>query len=208
MESSMLKERDEEKTRRAFHPKCKIKRRKVSSLPSLHFFLFYGFFFLCVCVCVCVCVCFFFYLRRRRYQEKALETKRQKQEPKMRRLSGSLKVSSLPFLHFFLLYGYFFSIFFSSTWEEENAIVFFFQFFVYDWSKEGDYVNVSLFFFFYFFVANKATTTSLLSSQIFPLLPTSSPPNLFLCYCCNEKGDGNKLSSPSSLCLKIIRRWH
>ncbi len=50
---------------------------KESSLPSLHFFLLYGFFFLCFFFPLC--------LRRRRCQEKAFETKGQKREPKMRR---------------------------------------------------------------------------------------------------------------------------
>jgi len=39
MESSMLREREEEKERGTRHPKSKNKRRKVSSLDSLHFFL-------------------------------------------------------------------------------------------------------------------------------------------------------------------------
>ncbi len=46
---------------------------KVSSLPSLHFFLFYDFFFF-------VFFLFFFYLKRRRCQKKALEMEVQKQE--------------------------------------------------------------------------------------------------------------------------------
>ncbi len=66
VESSTLKECGEEKARGVLHPKCRSERRKVSSFPSLHFFLLYGFFFL------------FFYLRRRRCREKALETKGQK----------------------------------------------------------------------------------------------------------------------------------
>jgi hypothetical protein len=33
-----LKELGEEKAKRALHPKCKNERRKVHSLPSLHFF--------------------------------------------------------------------------------------------------------------------------------------------------------------------------
>jgi hypothetical protein len=37
VESSTLKEWGEEKVRGALHPKCRSKRRKVSSLPSLHF---------------------------------------------------------------------------------------------------------------------------------------------------------------------------
>jgi hypothetical protein len=41
----MLKEHVEEKARGALHPKCRNERRKVNSLPSLHFFLLYGFLF-------------------------------------------------------------------------------------------------------------------------------------------------------------------
>ncbi len=48
VESSTLKERGKEKTRRTLHPKCKNERRKVSSFHFLHFFLFYVcFFFFC-----------------------------------------------------------------------------------------------------------------------------------------------------------------
>ncbi len=47
VESSTLKKCGEKKTRGALHPKCRSERRKVSSLPSLHFFFFYMIFFLC-----------------------------------------------------------------------------------------------------------------------------------------------------------------
>jgi hypothetical protein len=43
----------------------------------------------------------FFCLKRKRCYEKTFETKRQKREPKVRGLSGSLKENSLPFLHYF-----------------------------------------------------------------------------------------------------------
>jgi len=48
MESLTLKECGEEKARRALHLKCKSKRRKVSSLFSLHFFFFSMVFFFLV----------------------------------------------------------------------------------------------------------------------------------------------------------------
>jgi hypothetical protein len=51
MESLTLQEREEEKERGTLHPKSRSKRRKVNSLPFLHFFR--------------VCV-FFSYLKRRR----------------------------------------------------------------------------------------------------------------------------------------------
>ncbi len=47
VESSMLKECAKEKARKMLHSKCRSERRKVRSLPSLHFF-----FSLCVCVFV------------------------------------------------------------------------------------------------------------------------------------------------------------
>jgi hypothetical protein len=81
VESSTLKKCGEKKTRGALHPKCRSERRKVSSLPSLHFFFFYMIFFLCVFF-------FFFYLKRRRcwresaWNEKA-ETWGQKWGPKV-----------------------------------------------------------------------------------------------------------------------------
>jgi hypothetical protein len=40
----MLKECGEEKARGVLHPKRKSRKRKVSSLPSLHFFFLYVFF--------------------------------------------------------------------------------------------------------------------------------------------------------------------
>jgi len=44
VESSMLKERGEEKARGALHHKRRSKGRKVSSLPSLHLFFSLCFF--------------------------------------------------------------------------------------------------------------------------------------------------------------------
>ncbi len=54
VESSTLKESEEEKTRGVLHSKCRSKRRKISS------FLFFCILFLCVCFFP------FFCLRRRR----------------------------------------------------------------------------------------------------------------------------------------------
>ncbi len=73
--------------------------------------------------------------------------------------------------------------FFSYAWEEEDAIVFFFHFFVSIWNEEGDSTNVPLpFFLLLFFVTNKVTKTSLLPSQNFPLLPTYPPSYLLPTY--------------------------
>ncbi len=99
MESSTLKECGEGKARGTFHPKCRSKKRKVSSLLSLHFFSFLWF-------CFFVFFFLFFCLRRRRCQgenawNEKVETWGQKWKPKVRGQSKSLKVSSLLFLHFF-----------------------------------------------------------------------------------------------------------
>jgi len=48
VKSSTLKECAKEKVRGMFHPKCRNREEKVSSLPPLQFFFLYGFFFLCV----------------------------------------------------------------------------------------------------------------------------------------------------------------
>jgi hypothetical protein len=70
VESSTLKEFGEEKARGTLHPKCRSKRRNVSSIPSLHYYFFNLFFSFFLFLC----------LKRRRCQEKALEMKGQKQE--------------------------------------------------------------------------------------------------------------------------------
>jgi len=68
VESSMLKECGKEKVKGELHPKCRRKKRKVSSLPSLHFYLFYVFLF------------FSFAWEEKDAKKKTFETKRQKQE--------------------------------------------------------------------------------------------------------------------------------
>jgi hypothetical protein len=75
LESSTLKECGEEKAIGALHPKCRSERKKVISFPSLHFF-FFSFFSLCFPF-------FSFVSEEEDAKEKALETKEQKQEPKM-----------------------------------------------------------------------------------------------------------------------------
>ncbi len=46
VESSTLTERGEDKANEALHPKCKSRRKKVSSLPCLHFCFLFLFSFL------------------------------------------------------------------------------------------------------------------------------------------------------------------
>jgi hypothetical protein len=62
--------------------------------------------------------------------------------------------------------------FFSFTWEED-AIIFFFHFFVFVWSEEDNTKMPLPFLFLLFFIMNKVTTTRLLLSQNFPFLPIS-----------------------------------
>ncbi len=92
--------------------------------------------------------------------------------------------------------------FFSYAWEEEDAIVFFFHFFVSIWNEEGDSTNVPLpFFLLLFFVTNKVTKTSLLPSQNFPLLPTYPPSYLLPTYLPTSP------HFPFTSLLKPMRGW-
>jgi hypothetical protein len=76
VESSTLKKCGKEKARRVLHPKCRSKRKKVSSLPFLHFFFLYGFFSLCVSL-------FFLLLEKRKMsRRKHLKQKGRNKKPK------------------------------------------------------------------------------------------------------------------------------
>ncbi len=113
----------EEKAKGVFHPKCKSERRKVSSMPFLHFFFFSMVFF---------SLCFFFFsstweekdARRKRLKQKGKNGKAkaggQMQEPKVKGHSGSLKESLFPSLHFFFFCMVFFSFVFFSFLLLEN----------------------------------------------------------------------------------------
>jgi len=89
----MLNECGEEKARGVLHPKCRGNRRNVNS------FLFLVFFFLMVF--------------KSTWNER-VEARGQKQEPKMKGQSESLKVNSFPSLHFVSFLRFFFSLCFLS----------------------------------------------------------------------------------------------
>jgi len=125
VESSMLKECRKEKTRGAFHPKCRNERRKVNSLPSLHFFSFLLVFF-----SLCVYVFLFSVWEEEDVRRKHLKRKcksrrtevKTKNEKAERKLEGKLR----PFSAFFFFSITFFlcvcvCVRFFFAWEEENA---------------------------------------------------------------------------------------
>ncbi len=131
----------------------------------------------------------------------------QKQDPKVREHSKSLKETYLPFLHFCFSLWFFFFVFFSSTWEEKNgrrkrnrrveAIA---KSERIEWELKGKLLPFFWFFFlvffflsFVFFVLEKKKTITMCC-------------RLFLYYYWNKKNNDNKLSSPSSLCLRRRRK--
>ncbi len=109
VESSTLKECGEEKTGGVFHPKCRSKRKKVSSLLSLHFFSSLWFFF---------SLCFSFFLmfeikkmpRRKRLKRKG-KNKRPKVGAKSEWAEQNFEGKLLSFFAFFFFLWFFFFLF-------------------------------------------------------------------------------------------------
>ncbi len=108
--SLALKECGEEKVRGALHPKYKSERINEALSLLCIFFSFLWFYFF---------VCFFSFLlfeKKKMLRESAwnerVKARGQKQEPKMKGQRRSLKVSSLPSLHFFSQWIFFLCVFF------------------------------------------------------------------------------------------------
>jgi len=101
----MLKECGEEKARGALHPKCRSKKRKISSLLSLHLFFLYGSFFLS----------FLLLEKKKMLRTKCLKRKCRNRRPKVgaksERAEQKLEGKLPPFSAFFFFSMLFFSLF-------------------------------------------------------------------------------------------------